>query len=727
MTRGEESSSAERLGSLAAANGLVLNVTDLPDQQPCSSPFCTHEVPENVDILASTPSRYRFLPWRRNGSEQGQSRATGFIKKSIHNSRLKSLLSGPDVEKIRHAYSLPRSLSSEGKNEQPTSKDSRDALDVERTVLFDDGSSYSGEWKDGKIEGRGVFLWVNGDRFEGEWKEDLQNGQGTFASADGSVYYGGWKNGLKDGDGVYRPARQHGEVYAPILYLRRYEAGKLVKNIKLDISKMKGTKGKMKIHDVKKNVSLDRPLKPGEVIYKGHHSYDLMRQLQLGIMYGIAQEQQEAMNSPVQKSDYSAVLVQNFPSSGSIPGFKYKDYLPRVFQLLRRSFGVDSADYLVSLTGGPALREMPSPGASGCIFFLSEDDRFFIKSVRKEEMGIFLQFMKHYQKYVSSVPGTLLVKFFGIHRVSPWFGNNARFVVMGNVLPTEKRMHRKYDLKGSTYKRTVGKDNMNDPTATLKDLDIDMKFELSSERYGVLMSTLKRDIQFLAKRRLIDYSLLLGVHFISWGENEWYPPSEPLTNPSSQRMLTSDYRHYPSLAFSRSLVQNIDSLDFLQDPEEAEENVKNAANLIASANSVRDAARSSAASANSLTEFSKKPAARAAPSTTFIIHHDGTSHDAEYRGESVGFHSETSIGWATPAMAVQIDSDGSENRQPVLLYFGIIDFLQKYNTRKKIEKFWKRTLHGDTVSVADPKHYADRFIHFMEDIFIDKGDSSPTR
>jgi hypothetical protein len=31
-----------------------------------------------------------------------------------------------------------------------------------------------------------------------------------------------------------------------------------------------------------------------------------------------------------------------------------------------------------------------------------------------------------------------------------------RFVVMGNVFPTETKMHRKYDLKGSTYGRTAG-------------------------------------------------------------------------------------------------------------------------------------------------------------------------------------------------------------------------------------------------------------------------------
>ena len=113
-----------------------------------------------------------------------------------------------DQKKIRHAYSLSRQgsmgltaqdveschsvLSSgetresqqdglaaaEGEDEEPN---------VERTVLFNDGSSYSGEWRGSHIEGRGVFMWANGDRFEGEWKHDVQHGQGTYAAADGSM------------------------------------------------------------------------------------------------------------------------------------------------------------------------------------------------------------------------------------------------------------------------------------------------------------------------------------------------------------------------------------------------------------------------------------------------------------------------------------------------------------------------------------------------------------
>ena len=41
------------------------------------------------------------------------------------------------------------------------------------------------------------------------------------------------------------------------------------------------------------------------------------------------------------------------------------------------------------------------------------------------------------------------------------------FVVMGNVFPYDVPLHRKYDLKGSTYGRTAGK-KLSSPGAMLK-------------------------------------------------------------------------------------------------------------------------------------------------------------------------------------------------------------------------------------------------------------------
>jgi 1-phosphatidylinositol-4-phosphate 5-kinase len=51
----------------------------------------------------------------------------------------------------------------------------------------------------------------------------------------------------------------------------------------------------------------------------------------------------------------------------------------------------------------------------------------------------------------------------------------------------------------------------------------------------------------------------------------------------------------------------------------------------------------------------------------------------------------------------------------VVLYMGIIDILQEYTVKKKIEHTYK-SLHYDpmTVSVIEPKIYAERFINFMD-------------
>lgn len=57
---------------------------------------------------------------------------------------------------------------------------------------------------------------------------------------------------------------------------------------------------------------------------------------------------------------------------------------------LRALFGVDSSVYLHSLCGLDALRELSSPGKSGSVFYLSNDDNFIIKTMRKREVQVHL-------------------------------------------------------------------------------------------------------------------------------------------------------------------------------------------------------------------------------------------------------------------------------------------------------------------------------------------------
>jgi hypothetical protein len=62
---------------------------------------------------------------------------------------------------------------------------------------------YEGEWKEDKMEGRGVYHYSNGDIYDGEWKDNLHHGSGTYYFTDGSRYEGEWVNHRMHGAGKY--------------------------------------------------------------------------------------------------------------------------------------------------------------------------------------------------------------------------------------------------------------------------------------------------------------------------------------------------------------------------------------------------------------------------------------------------------------------------------------------------------------------------------------------
>lgn len=59
-----------------------------------------------------------------------------------------------------------------------------------------------------------------------------------------------------------------------------------------------------------------------------------------------------------------------------------------VIRHLRKLFQIDPADYMLAICGDDALRELSSPGKSGSFFYLTQDDRFMIKTVKKSEVKV---------------------------------------------------------------------------------------------------------------------------------------------------------------------------------------------------------------------------------------------------------------------------------------------------------------------------------------------------
>lgn len=90
---------------------------------------------------------------------------------------------------------------------------------------------------------------------------------------------------------------------------------------------------------------------------------------------------------------------------------------------------------------------------------------------------------------------------------------------MNNVFHTNKKIDKRYDLKGSTQGReTIFKDGEFDPTIALKDLDFinsNEKFKVGGEIKKKIIDTISKDARFFAKCGIIDYSMLVGIHFNS--------------------------------------------------------------------------------------------------------------------------------------------------------------------------------------------------------------------
>ncbi|XP_039135294.1 LOW QUALITY PROTEIN: phosphatidylinositol 4-phosphate 5-kinase 9-like [Dioscorea cayenensis subsp. rotundata] len=427
--------------------------------------------------------------------------------------------------------------------------------------------------------------------------------------------------------------------------------------------------------------------RPGETIIKGHRSYDLMLSLQLGIRYTVGKIT-PIQRREVRTSDFGrqASFWMDFPKAGSqqtpphrSEDFKWKDYCPMVFRDLREMFEIDAADYMISICGNDALRELSSPGKSGSIFFLSQDDRFMIKTLRKSEVQVLLRMLPNYHHHVRSYENTLVTKFFGLHRVKPSSGQKFRFVVMGNVFCTELRIHRRFDLKGSSQGRSA--DNVEiDENTILKDLDLRYRFFLEPSWQDALLEQIEIDSKFLERQRIMDYSLLLGVHYRA--------PQHLQSHLSYHRRPTGD-----RLAIlSEEDVQEDELLNYPQ-------------GLVL------------------------VPRGRDGNSVVVGSHIRGSRLRASAAGdEEVDLllpgtaRLQIQLGVNMPARAERtLEEDNTQvfhEASDVVLYVGIIDILQEYNISKKIEHAYK-SLQFDSISISavDPEFYSKRFLGFIQTVF----------
>jgi hypothetical protein len=68
-------------------------------------------------------------------------------------------------------------------------------------LTLEEGSTYSGEIKNGVPNGKGKLTMVDGTQYDGEWKNGVPSGHGTITTSNGFKYEGEWKDGNPYGNG----------------------------------------------------------------------------------------------------------------------------------------------------------------------------------------------------------------------------------------------------------------------------------------------------------------------------------------------------------------------------------------------------------------------------------------------------------------------------------------------------------------------------------------------
>lgn len=262
------------------------------------------------------------------------------------------------------------------------------------------------------------------------------------------------------------------------------------------------------------------------------------------LMWGITHSVSQLSHVPQQvmllKDDfkaYSKIKIDNhFYNKENMPGhFKVKEYMPLVFRNLRERFRIDEKLYAACFLIQPRLSN--AQGNSGAKFLLTYDRKFYIKTIQREEVEMMHHIMPSYHQYVvERKSDTLLPQYLGMYRTA-LENKEYYYLVVRNVFSDRKKIHKKYDLKGSRIDREAKDSEKDKESVTFKDNDFtkeNVKIYVGSDIKKTFLERLQNDVKFLSGLNIMDYSLLVGIH------DTEHVDSEPEDENDGQEEVTTE-------------------------------------------------------------------------------------------------------------------------------------------------------------------------------------------
>jgi hypothetical protein len=245
-----------------------------------------------------------------------------------------------------------------------------------------------------------------------------------------------------------------------------------------------------------------------------------VEELQIHDMFAI----DRTMRERAKPLDPGVIALKNKVMNKEIyePGLR-SNYSPSVFRALRRDVFKISDDFYVNSLLDESLEVVAfGGGASGAMFLRSKSNHFIVKGITKSEARTLRSILPHYVDHCKNNPETLLPKIYGLIKVQIGVRPQdiIRLMICNNVFDTVLSVDVKFDLKGSTANRFVSQEQRlhyqnkhgANKLPTLKDLNLKGKMSVSTDMKHALLRQIKLDSGFLNRMKIMDYSLLLGVH-----------------------------------------------------------------------------------------------------------------------------------------------------------------------------------------------------------------------
>jgi len=382
------------------------------------------------------------------------------------------------------------------------------------------------------------------------------------------------------------------------------------------------------------------------------------------------------------KADYRKEISYYILPLGADQRVRVKEYAGPVFESIRRH-SIDIREYLRSWSLSVNETFQASTGRSSSRFIFSSDGSYVLKTVNDKEARWLLRVLPAYQEYLKNHPNSLLLRYLGLYQLTEG-RKSSFFIVTENVLkgaaPSGSR--KVYDLKGSA----VGRQRKEGASASTPFLDKDFlgtKLHMDSQSRDLFLKQVRDDAEFLQSQNLMDYSLLLCIS----------PLEEVIPSPS-----VSEYEHVvPSMVYFCQKRRK----QRKKKPE-----TMSAPNL---------GAPPPAYSCLKRKKHTARP--RLLPSRSLASLHPNTPNRQ-------GVRSLSSPSLSSQSMRRETNNnprDSHENisrimgTQREVYHLGIIDILQKYDSKKKIAGFAKSFRHSrKELSTVHPKSYASRFVKFFE-------------